>query len=121
MKFEFNVNLKKKKQTTAHKEPNIEKEPPLRISLTLAYQLQRFFDKGNASTLKQASDWLNMSYSRISQIMNLLFLAPAIQEEILLSGSNAIQNLTEYGIRNISTEAIWEKQEKLWRKLIHKA
>jgi len=116
MRFEFNVNLKKVRHISFRKESKIKKEPSLRQSLILAYQLQQVFNKGETKSLKQVASWLNISYSRISQIMNLLFLASSIQEEILLCDSKTIQNLTEYGIRKISTEIDWVKQRISWQR-----
>ena len=41
--------------------------------------------------------------ARLRQIMNLLWLAPKIQEEILgLEGSENIRRITERGLRRIS-------------------
>jgi len=115
MRFEFEVNLKKVHHIEVRKEIKIQKEPSLRRSLILAYQIQELFDNGKATSLKQVATWLHMTYARISQIMNLLFLAPDIQEEILLSDKEAIKDLTEHKIRKIAIEPIWQKQRELWK------
>ena len=118
MRFEFEVNLKKVYHIEERKEVKIQKEPSLRRSLILAYQIQELFDNGKAISLKQVATWLHMTYARISQIMKLLFLAPDIQEQILLSDKEAIRNLTEHKIRKISIEIDWDKQRIFWNNLL---
>ena len=93
-------------------------EPRLRQSLALAYQVQRLLEDNRAKTSKQIAQWLNMTPARISQIMNLLFLSPNIQRDILLSEDKRIQELTEYKIFRIITEVDWQKQEEMWNNLL---
>jgi len=58
--------------------------------------------------------------ARVSQVMNLLLLAPAIQEAILYldpveSGRDPI---TERDLRPIAAVADWRRQELMWRPVI---
>lgn len=117
MRFEFEVNLKKVRHIPISKEREIKKEPTLRQNLVLAYQLQELFDERKAKNLKQVGEWLHMSHARISQIMNLLFLAPDIQEEILLSDKEVVIRVTEHRIRKIAMEIDWQKQKESWKGL----
>ena len=59
-----------------------------------------------------------VSRARITQIMNLLNLAPDIQEAILfLRGEeSAEQSLRETSIRTLSAEVIWSRQREQWKK-----
>lgn len=116
LRFEFNVDLKPTREII--KKKDIRKEPALRKSLVLAYQIQELIDQGKASSYNQIGRWLNFQTSRISQIMNLLFLCPVIQKEILLSENLGILGLTEYHIRHIPIEADWKKQMRLWRSVV---
>jgi predicted XRE-type DNA-binding protein len=57
-----------------------------------------------------------VSRARVSQIMNLLFLAPSIQEQILFlprieRGKEPIQ---EHELRRIAGVSDWRKQMRLW-------
>ncbi|MBN1553550.1 MAG: hypothetical protein JXA11_02310 [Phycisphaerae bacterium] len=61
--------------------------------------------------------------ARMTQIMNLLLLAPDIQEEILFlprttSGRDPIR---EHHIRLITTVLDWRKQRRLWKQLFYRA
>ncbi len=60
------------------------------------------------------------SRARLTQIMNLLWLAPDIQEEILFlpptaRGRDAI---TEKQLRPIAAIPNWRKQRQIWRDLL---
>jgi hypothetical protein len=49
--------------------------------------------------------------------MNLLFLAPNIQEEILFSDEKKVLQLTEHKIRKIPMEVSWAKQREMWNEI----
>ena len=55
-----------------------------------------------------------MSKARLSQIMGLLNLAPTIQEEILLTDSPKIYQLSVDKIQQIALEIAWKEQLILW-------
>jgi hypothetical protein len=116
MRFEFDVNLKRPIERP--KKKDIRREPALRKSLVLAYQIQDLLDRGKAGSYNQIARWLNFQTSRITQIMNLLFLSPEIQEEILTSDNLAVLGLTEYNVRHVTAEVDWKKQIKLWRSIV---
>ena len=116
MRFEFQVSLKPVQHVIKKEAPK--KESPLRQSLVLAYQIQEVFDQGKAKSLSEVAGWLNMCSARISQVMNLLSLAPNIQADILLSKDEHAHQLTEWNIREIAMEVDWEIQTKLWEALI---
>ena len=135
LKFEFEIDLK----PVSHKSyryymAKIVNEPRLRQYLVLAYQIQETLDPStsfrvnpeqgrgiahdSAITAKQIAGWLNMTPPRISQILNLLFLSPVIQKEILLSNDEKIRALTEHKILAITKEIDWEKQQATWKNLL---
>jgi hypothetical protein len=55
--------------------------------------------------------------SRVTQIMNLLNLAPDIQEAILLLPpiARGRDRVKEWQVRPIAAEAAWAKQRRMWR------
>ena len=119
LKFEFKVNIK----PVSHKSyryymSKIVNEPRLRQYMILAYQIQETLDRDNTTTAKQIAAWLNMTPPRISQILNLLFLSPSIQREILLSNDEKIRALTEHKILSITKEIDWKKQQAAWKDLL---
>jgi len=121
LRLEFDVDLKQVRPLNKwHKEEEIEKEPKLRRNLILAHQLQRLFDEGKVTSFKQASEWLNMIQVRVDQVMNMLFLSPDIQKEIICSENKVIALVPEYKLRFIANEADWQKQDQMWQELLQK-
>jgi len=65
----------------------------------------------------------HVSRARVTQIMNLLHLAPAIQEQVLFlprvtAGHDPI---TERHVRAIAAEVAWARQVELWSQIKHAA
>jgi hypothetical protein len=58
-----------------------------------------------------------MDHQRLNQIMNLLLLAPQIQEEIICSASEKIYMIPEYKLRDVAFELSWQKQLIMWQEL----
>jgi DNA invertase Pin-like site-specific DNA recombinase len=118
-RLEFEVDLKQVRPLNKwHKEKEIEKEPKIRCNLILAHQLQKLIDEDKVTGPKQAAEWLNMIEVRINQIMNMLFLSPVIQEEILCSDNKALSLIPEYKLRPVTNEADWKKQNQMWQSLL---
>ena len=120
MRLEFKTDLKKPRHTLNSRKILIKKEPLLRQNLVLAYQIQELFKKEKAKNLGQVAQWLHVTHARISQIMNLFFLAPDIQEEILLSDEEEVFQLTKHKIRKIPMEVSWTKQREMWNEICKK-
>ena len=119
LRLEFDVDLKQVRPVNKwHKEKEIEKEPRIRTNLILAHQLQRLLDEAKITNLKQAARWLNMIEVRVNQVMNMLLLSPAIQEEIICSEDKGLSSIPEYKLRPIINEADWMKQGQMWQGLL---
>ena len=118
-RLEFDVDLKQVRPLNKwHKEKEIEKEPPVRKMLILAYQIQQFVNEGRFKHPRVACKWLNLNVTRMDQIINTLFLCPAIQNEILSLNTPVIDALTEFKIRSLLKETNWDKQLAQWQILI---
>ena len=87
--------------------------------MALAIHIQRLIDDGVVQDFSGQSRLAHVSRARIKQTMNLNFLAPDIQEEILFlprveSGRDPIR---EYAIRPIAATANWRRQRRMWADL----
>ena len=85
--------------------------------LALAHQIDRRIRAGELKDLADAARKLGLTRARVTQITNLLLLAPAIQEAILdlppvTKGRDAI---SERQLREIAAEPEWTKQLSMWR------
>ncbi len=119
MTFEFEVNLKHVNHRSQRcYMTRITKEPKMRQELILAYQLPELMEKDKMVTVRQISKWVGLTYRRILQIMDILYLASKIQEEILFSEEIAIYRISERKIQEVVKEALWEKQLKAWQELL---
>lgn len=115
LRFEFDVDLK----PVRHKKRPVPKKGfVLRQRLVLAYQIHDLLSQGKAQSLHQIGRWLGSCHARMSQIINLLNLSPAIQQEILLSDDPKIHQITEFHIRDIAMEMEWKKQTAMWKTLL---
>jgi DNA invertase Pin-like site-specific DNA recombinase len=115
----FNVNFKRVKHPLQlDPKEEIKNEPKLRQNLALAHQINSLLAEGKAADLKQVAGWLNIDPTRLHQIMNMLLLAPSIQEEIILSDNQRLSKIPEYKLRNVTSQADWQKQRQLWDNLI---
>ncbi|MCM8797286.1 MAG: hypothetical protein NC923_05360, partial [Candidatus Omnitrophica bacterium] len=118
-RLEFEIDLKQVRPLNKwHKEKEIEKEPKIRRNLILAYQLQKLIDEGKVTSPKQAAQWLNMIEVRVDQLMNMLLISPAIQEEIIYSENKKLSLIPEYKLRFIANETDWQKQWQMWQALL---
>lgn len=120
MRTEFQVNLKTSKNATSRKQlhKSIAKEPVIRQYLVLAHQIRQYLKDNPGKTASSVASWLGYSPSRVSQLLNMLDLSPAIQEEMLLSEDRKIYLIPENKLRVIMKEKDWEKQRELWKNLV---
>ncbi len=118
LQFDFNVPISRLKHIRLKKNHEvIQSEPRLLQSLILAYQIEQIIADGQAKDFTEAAEWLNMTKARLSQIIGLLNLSPAIQEEVLLTDSPKIRKTSVQQILPITAESDWNQQILLWKDL----
>jgi len=96
-----------------------------RVSRLMALAI-RFESLVQSDAVRDYADLARLGYvsrARITQIMNLLNLAPDIQEAILflphtIKGGDSIR---ERDLRPVTLVAFWHRQRKMWAKLLQKA
>jgi hypothetical protein len=100
------------KKTAAPAPPRI---PRITRLMALAIKFQDMIDRGE---VKDYADLARLGYvtrARVTQIMNLLHLAPQIQEGLLCT--EAVFP-TEHTLRRLATRPEWPTQVQLWRDLV---
>ena len=90
--------------------------PRLSRLLALALKMEQMIQEGTAKNYSELAHLGRVSASRISQVMNLLHLAPDIQEEILLANTPK-DWLRESAVRKLSGVVLWSEQRDRWHKL----
>jgi hypothetical protein len=68
-------------------------------------------DSGEVESMAELARLGRVSRARITQIMDLLMLAPEIQEELLCGG--AVEAFRE--LLKVAHDATWAEQRALWR------
>ena len=93
--------------------------PRLTRLLALAHRWNRLIEEGAVADYTEIARLMALSRARVTQIVNLLYLAPEIQEEILFStrSENPELDLPERSIRPITRTPNWNDQLKMWRKM----
>ncbi len=84
--------------------------------LALAHKIDRMVRDGEIADYAEAARRLGLTRARVSQITNLLLLAPAVQEAILELPpvTDGRDPVSERQLRAIVTEPEWTGQLALW-------
>lgn len=87
--------------------------------LALAIQFQDMIQRGEARDYADLARLGCLTRERMSQIMELVWLAPDIQQEILefLPTGTSKFPLSEVAVRRIAGDLRWPAQRELWLKL----
>jgi len=100
-------------------------EPPRvpRIArlMALAVKFQDMVERGEVRDYADLARLGFVSRARITQIMNMLNLAPDIQEELLTSWTLVAQaDVRERGLRQVTAVVGWVDQRRLWNEQLGK-
>ena len=108
------------KRGTSPKKPELPSEdlPRLTRLLALAHRWNRLIEEGNITDYAEIAKTMRLSRARVTQIMDLLYLAPEIQEKIFLPGEGRPTTISERAARSITNLPIWNNQCKAWKKRI---
>lgn len=90
--------------------------PRIARLMALAIRFDQLLRDGEVQDLSQLAHLAHVTQPRMTQIMNLLHLAPDIQEEILhLPPVHAGDDpITERDLRQITAFSSWAKQRQFW-------
>lgn len=94
--------------------------PRIARLMALAIRFDQLIRDGVVSDQAELARLGHVSRARLTQLMNLLNLAPDIQEQIVLGDmiTNVRDHLTERRLRWIVAESSWRKQRQLWIRLL---
>jgi hypothetical protein len=94
--------------------------PRISRLMALAIRFNRLIKEGEITDQADLARLGNVSRARVTQIMNLLQLAPEMQEAILFLPRTAKGRdpIREHHIRPIAAELEWRKQRRLWKAVV---
>jgi hypothetical protein len=102
--------------------PPVEKGRLPRITrmLALAHRFDRLLREGTVADQADLARLGHVSRARVTQIFNLLQLAPDIQETILFLPriQNGREVINEHEVRPIATCLDWKQQRRQWARLV---
>jgi hypothetical protein len=87
--------------------------------MALAIRFDQLIRNGTVADQAELARLGHVSRARLTQIMNLLYLAPDLQEQILfLAATERGQDtITEKHLRLISGTPSWSEQRQMWKGL----
>ena len=77
--------------------------------LALAHHVERLVEAGELAGYAEAAQALGVTRARLTQVMNLLLLAPEIQEAVMAGQLR----VTERSLRRVVREPVWAQQDSL--------
>ena len=92
--------------------------PRITRLLALAVKFEGLLQQGVVKDYAELARLGQVSRARVTQIMNLLSLAPDIQQQILSWAREAPgrQSVRETLVRALSSEVIWSRQREQWKR-----
>ncbi len=93
--------------------------PRIARMLALAHKIDGMIRTGEFRDLADAARAMDVTRARMTQIANLLLLAPEIQESILdlPQVTNGRDPVSERSLRKIVVEPNWDRQLELWNEV----
>jgi len=86
--------------------------------LALAHHLEEAIRAGKLRDRSDAARALGLSAARVTQVMDLLCLAPDIQEDVLfLERENGKEPFTEASLRAVAGVLLWTEQRRRYQPL----
>jgi len=118
-KVHFGRGRRNKKQLRTGEKPRPVRGRVPRVAklMALAIRFEQLVRDGVVTDYAELARLGQVTRARMSQIMNLLNLAPDIQEAILFLPrvERGKDSVTERELRQIVRELNWRKQRKMWR------
>ena len=100
--------------------PPAEVHRPARVAqaLALAHRLQAAIDRGDYRDRAELARQLGFTRARVTQLLDLLLLAPDLQEQVLhLEAIDGVEPLAERALRDIVRHESWAEQRVKWKTL----
>jgi hypothetical protein len=92
--------------------------PRIARLLALAHKLDAMVRSGEITDYGHLARLGHISPARLTQIMVLLHLAPAIQEYVLFLSAAEARFVTELALRKIAREPRWDRQRELFQRFL---
>jgi hypothetical protein len=86
--------------------------------LARAHEMAAMIERGEVRDRTELAERFGFTRARITQLMDLLLLAPDLQEELLFFEVRAGKDpMHEHGLRQIVSAPLWSEQRARWTAL----
>lgn len=110
--------VKGKRKSDRKEEQPVGRVPRISKLMALAIRYDQMLNDGVVQSQTELAELLHVSQPRMTQILNLLHLAPEIQEKILmLEEVKSGQAITEHHLREITSSSSWNEQVMKLRRM----
>lgn len=83
--------------------------------LALAHHLQGAIDRDLVADRASVARSLGVTRARVTQLLDLLMLAPDIQEQVLaIEAVDGVEPIGERALRDVAHAGTWEAQGRVW-------
>ena len=115
----FKPRHHKQRSRAAEREEGLRTPHPARVArlLALAHDIEARIDAGEFRDYADVARAHGLTRARLTQVMNLLLLAPSIQEDVLhLEVLPGREPISERDLRTVLASLVWDEQVAVWRK-----
>lgn len=122
--IDFRSRRRQQVERRTRREEGLRRTEPARIArlLALAHDLDARIEAGEYEDYADIASQHGFTRARLTQIMNLLLLAPDIQAEILaLRAEPGREPVTERGLRVVVATPVWFEQRQRWEEVRQQA
>lgn len=89
------------------------------VQLALAHAWAETLECGGYGTRAELATAVGLTLGRVSQLMDLVLLAPSVQEEVLfLEAVDGQEPLGERSVRSVLRAGDWHQQWQAWKRLL---
>ena len=118
----FKSKRRKIEERKRRREKNLAQKHPIRAArlLALAHDIQIRIENGDFKDYAEVARHHQLTRARLTQIMNLLLLAPDIQEQILsMEAEVGREPISARELRKVLRSMDWGEQRQKWSALFH--
>lgn len=116
----FRTRRQKNDERRARREAGLRQTHPARVArlLAQAHDVEGRVQSGEFRDYADVARHHGLTRARLTQVMNLLLLAPDIQADVLaLRFSPGREPITERHLRQVLQSPVWTEQRAVWRRL----
>ena len=113
----FKSNHRQQAERRTRRNKGLEKRHPIRAArlLALAHHIQSQIENGDFKDYAEVARHHQLTRARLTQIMNLLLLAPDIQEQILaMEAEPGRESISARDLRKVLRSMDWGEQRLAW-------